>query len=90
VSATVRSGAGFAVLRLMDYPAWRVTVNGDAIKTRPRRDDGLMTIPVASGESQIEVRYGPTPDVWAGRILSLVAAVLWIALAASWRCKQLS
>ena len=90
VSATVRSGAGFAVLRLMDYPSWRVTVNAETLSGRPRRDDGLMTIPVASGESRIEVRYGPTPDVWAGRILSLLAAVLWIALAASWRRKQLS
>jgi len=32
------------------------------------------------------VRYAATPDVWAGRILSLLAAVLWIGLAAlRWR-----
>ena len=76
MSATVRSGAGFAVLRVMDYPAWRVTVNGAPVNSRPRRDDGLMVVPVAAGISQIEVRYGATPDVWAGRILSLVAASL--------------
>ena len=82
ITATLRSGAGFAVLRLMDYPAWRVTANGARLDARPRRDDGLMTIPVAAGVSQIDVRYGPTPDVWAGRILTLVAAFLWIGLAA--------
>jgi hypothetical protein len=81
MSATVRSGAGFAVLRVMDYPAWRVTVNGARVDARPRRDDGLMTVPVAEGTSEIEVRYGATPDVWAGRVLSLMAAILWIGLA---------
>ena len=86
MSAAVRSGAGFAVLRVMDYPAWRVTVNGARVDARPRREDGLMTIPIAAGTSEIEVRYAATPDVWAGRILSLLAAVLWIGLAAlRWR-----
>jgi hypothetical protein len=79
--ATVRSGAGFAVLRVMDYPAWRVTVNGAWVNSRPRRDDGLMAVPVAAGVSEIEVRYGATPDVWAGRVLSLAAAILWLGLA---------
>ena len=82
MSATLRSAAGFAVLRVMDYPAWRVTVNGAPVDTRPRRDDGLMAVPVAAGVSQIEVRYGATRDVWAGRILSLAAAILWLGLAA--------
>jgi len=81
MSATVRSGAGFAVMRVMDYPAWRVTVNGKPVNARPRRDDGLLAIPLAAGVSQIEVRYGPTLDVWAGRILSLVAAILWLGMA---------
>ena len=85
MSATVRSGAGFAVLRVMDYPAWRVTVNGAPVDSRPRRDDGLMVVPVAAGVSQIDVRYGATPDVWAGRILSLAAAILWLGLAARQR-----
>jgi hypothetical protein len=83
MSATVHSGAGFAVLRLMAYPAWRVTVNGARVEARPPRDDGLMTIPIAAGISEIEVRYAATRDVWAGRILSLLAAVLWIGLAAN-------
>jgi hypothetical protein len=85
MSATVRSGAGFAVLRVMDYPAWRVTVNGAPVDSRPWRDDGLMVVPVAAGVSQIDVRYGATPDVWAGRILSLAAAILWLGLAARQR-----
>ena len=90
MSATLRSGAGFAILQVMDYPAWRVTVNGAPANSRPRRDDGLMVVPVAAGVSRIEVRYGATPDVWAGRILSLTAAILWLGLAAKAAAQQLS
>ena len=90
MSVTVRSAPGFAVLRVMDYPAWRVTVNGAAVESRPKRDDGLMVVPVAAGVSGIEVRYGATPDVWAGRVLSLLAAFLWIWLAARGRRQRIS
>jgi hypothetical protein len=82
MSARIRSDGGFAVLRVMDYPAWHVSVNGARVDTRPRRDDGLMTIPIAAGISEIDVRYGTTSDEWMGRVLTLVAAVLWIVLAA--------
>jgi hypothetical protein len=90
MSATIQSGAGFAVLRLMDYPAWRVSVNGAPSNARPRREDGLMTLPLAAGTSEIEVRYGATKDVWLGRFLSLIAVVLWVGLAAFRRSQQVS
>jgi len=90
MSATVRSGAGFAVLRVMDYPAWQVRVNGAPVDARPRRDDGLMVVPVAAGAAQIAVRYGATRDVWAGRVLSLAAAIIWVGLSARGRRQQLS
>jgi len=90
MSATVRSGGGFAVLRVMDYPAWRVTVNGAGVDARPRRDDGLMVVPVAAGVSEIAVRYVATRDVWAGRILSLAGAILWLWLAARQRRQRIS
>jgi hypothetical protein len=75
----------FAVLRLMDYPAWQVRLYGQSIQTRPHRDDGLMTIPVAAGRSQIDVQYTATSDVWAGRILSLLSLILLLALTISCR-----
>jgi len=90
MSATVRSDAGYAVLRVMDYPAWRVSVNGAPANARPRREDGLMTIPIGAGTSVIEVRYGATRDVWLGRFLSLIAVVLWIGLAALRRRQRVS
>ena len=77
--------AAFAVLRLMDYPAWQVRLNGQQIQTRPHRDDGLMTIPIAAGHSQIDVQYVATSDVWTGRILSLFSLILLLALTLSRR-----
>ncbi|GGH16567.1 hypothetical protein GCM10011586_38490 [Silvibacterium dinghuense] len=66
----------FAVLRLMDYPAWNVLRNGQPVTDRPRRDDGLMVIPIPAGRSEIDVRYGLTKDMWGGRSLSLISLVL--------------
>src|SRR5882757_3361981 len=64
--------AGYAIFRLMDYPAWTVRRNGAEIAQRPRRDDGLLTIAVPQGQSQIDIRWNTTPDIWIGRTLSLL------------------
>ena len=42
---------GYAVLRLMDYPSWQVTVDGKPATGRPIREDGLMAVPVTGGKS---------------------------------------
>ena len=65
--------SGYAVLRLMDYPAWRVFVDGSKILSRPLREDGLMAVPVMAGDHTIEVQWSATRDVVAGRVLSAVA-----------------
>jgi hypothetical protein len=70
----------YAVLRLVDYPAWRVRLNGQLVTTRPRRDDGLMVIPTPAGASTIDVRYAATPDVWCGRFISLISLLIVILL----------
>jgi hypothetical protein len=69
--------AGYAVFRLMDYPAWTVRRNGIEVAQRPRRDDGLLTIPVPQGRSQIDIRWRITPDVWIGRALSLLGLCIF-------------
>jgi hypothetical protein len=62
--------SGYAVLRLMDYPSWRVSVDGGQIVSRPLREDGLMAVPVTPGRHTIEVQWTATRDVVAGRVLS--------------------
>jgi hypothetical protein len=71
---------GFAVLRLMDYPAWRVTRNGSVPVGIRRNENGWMAIPVEAGENRIDVRWRTTGDTWAGIGLSLGAVAITLAL----------
>jgi 6-pyruvoyl-tetrahydropterin synthase-like protein len=64
---------GYAVLRLMDYPSWRVTVDGQPVNSRPLREDGLMAVPMNAGSHVVEVRWAATRDVVAGRAVSTIA-----------------
>ncbi|MGO9302978.1 MAG: 6-pyruvoyl-tetrahydropterin synthase-related protein [Candidatus Korobacteraceae bacterium] len=67
------------VLRLMNYPAWRVEVNGSAVA--PQSDDptGRMVIAVPGGRSEVDVRFIRTPDRWLGDGLSLAALLFLCA-----------
>ena len=71
---------GYAVLRLMDYPAWQVSANKHLVIDRPHREDGLLTLPIAAGSTAVEIHYGSTPDVYAGRSLSLLS----LSVLAAW------
>jgi hypothetical protein len=79
IQATVEH-PGFLILRLRSYPAWRVAVNGRSVGTLPRRDDGLMAVPVPQGEVDLVVDWATTPDVIAGRWLTALAVLLLIGL----------
>ena len=65
-------------LRLVDYPAWRVTINGSAAKARPREAIGQMLIDVPAGSSRVEVIFGRTADRWWGGVVSIAAAMAWL------------
>jgi hypothetical protein len=74
--------AGFLILRLRTYPAWRVRLNGRTIYDLPRREDGLMAVPVPQGPVDLAVDWTTTPDVRAGRWLSGLAVLTITALCA--------
>ena len=71
---------GFLILRLRSYPAWRVAVNDRLVNDLPRRDDGLIAVPVPQGPIDLTVDWTTTPDVLAGRWLSALAALLFTGL----------
>lgn len=73
---------GYAVLRLLDYPAWRILLDGKHVLSPSPRPDGLVTLPVTAGENRIDIRYGTTADVWAGRGISITALAVLLVLAA--------
>jgi hypothetical protein len=66
----------FLILRLRSFPAWRIAVNGYPVASPPRRDDGLIVVPVWPGTLVLTVDWTTTPDVIAGRWLSALAALL--------------
>jgi hypothetical protein len=68
------------VLRLVSYPAWRIRVNGQLQTALPKRDDGLIVVPVPQGAVDVTVDWTRSPDVVAGRWVSAVSVLLLIAL----------
>ena len=74
--------AGYLILRLRSYPAWRVRVNGQIVTNLPRREDGLMAVPVPQGPVNLTVDWTTTADVVAGRWISGLALLLITALCA--------
>ena len=62
VAATL-AHAGYLVLRLRSYPAWRVRVNGGPSAALPLREDGLLAVPVPQGPVNMSVDWTTTPDI---------------------------
>jgi hypothetical protein len=65
-------------LRLLDYPAWRVEVNGREIAQERADDYDQMIVPLGAGESGVWVRYTRTRDRTLGGVItaaSLLAAM---------------
>jgi hypothetical protein len=79
--ATAVSRAGYLVLRLRRYPAWRITVNGRPAVNLPKRTDGLIAVPVPQGPIDLQVDWTTTGDVIAGHWLSGLSLIWLIALA---------
>jgi len=70
-------------LRLLNYPVWRVTVNGKQVA--PERPDDLneMLVPITAGKSEIQVCYVRTRDQTAGIALSIFSLLISAGLLAS-------
>jgi hypothetical protein len=71
------SQPGQLVLRLFNYPAWRVEVNGQMVATTTRSVTGQMLIPVQAGENRVQIRFTRTWDRKLGGIVSAVTALLF-------------
>jgi hypothetical protein len=64
------------VLRLFNYPAWKVEVNGQSVAAESRDVTGQVMIPVQAGENRVHVKFTRTWDRMAGAVLSLATAVI--------------
>jgi hypothetical protein len=68
------------VLRLFNYPAWRVTVNGHEVTTAMRDVTGQMLIPVKAGQNRVQIAFTRTWDRTLGAIVSGVTALFMAGL----------
>lgn len=73
--------AGLLILNLRNYPAWRISLNGQIVAATTEPAYGLAAVPIQQGPASITADWTTTPDVWIGRIFSTVGLLL---LAAVW------
>jgi hypothetical protein len=69
-------------IRLLDYPAWRVEVNGQSVTPQSRNGTGQMILPLPAGRARIRLSFKRTLDRDLGNVLSGVSA--FALLAALW------
>jgi len=69
------------MLRLLNYPIWKVMLNGAQISPLTQPETGQIIVPVPQGHSKVEVRYRRTWDRTAGSIISLAACLLLMEMA---------
>jgi hypothetical protein len=72
--------AGYLILRLRTYPAWRITVNGQPAGPLVSRDDGLTAVPVQQGRVDLDADWATTPDVITGRWITGLTLLVLTAL----------
>jgi len=67
-------------LRLLDYPAWRVQVNGAPVVPEHAEDSGQIIVPAPAGESRVTARFIRTGDRTLGGLISAATLVLLLVL----------
>jgi len=69
-------------IRLLDYPGWRVEVNGRSVKPQSPETTAQMILPLSPGTHHIQIKFVRTTDRILGgcvSLLSLLAAVLLLS-----------
>jgi hypothetical protein len=68
-------------MRLLNYPAWRVEVNGQAVTPESAETTAQMILPLSAGTHRITVSFGRTRDRILGGVISMVALLAFLLLA---------
>jgi hypothetical protein len=89
-SFTVETGEpGEVVLRLFNYPAWKVEVNGRATATGTRAVTGQMVIPLSAGTDHVRIVFARTEDRRSGGIVS-ATTMAGVSLVCYWMRNRLT
>ncbi len=70
------SAADNLALRLLNYPAWRVEVNGRQVQASAREGTGQMLVPVEAGANRVQISFARTWDRSLGGWISIIALIL--------------
>ncbi len=74
--AAEMSGADELVVKLLNYPAWRVEVNGREVRAGTREVTGQMLVPVEAGRNAVMIDLRPTGDRRVGLGISILTLLL--------------
>jgi hypothetical protein len=66
-------------LRLLNYPGWRVRVDGQTVSPGEAPETAQMLIALPAGRHQVEIQFTNTWDRIAGAIISAIFAILLAA-----------
>ncbi len=69
------------VVRLFNYPAWEVSVNGKVVGSASTEATGLMSLPISRGENDVRIRFRRSNDRIIGMIISLISLLI---IAGAW------
>jgi hypothetical protein len=67
-------------LRVLNYPAWRVEVNGARVVPENNGDTAQMVVAVPAGASEVTVVFGRTWDRTVGGVVSILSILFAAAL----------
>jgi hypothetical protein len=84
IFAAKANSPGKLVLRLFNYPSWRAQVNGRPVQTEATTHTGLMIVPIAAGQSRVEINFVEGWDRKIGLLCSLLALTVMIVWFALW------
>jgi hypothetical protein len=73
-------------VRLFNYPAWRVEVNGRVVSAETQETTGIMIVPLDAGENAVTISFIRTWDRMAGGVISALAFFL-VAAVSLWQIR---
>jgi hypothetical protein len=66
-------------VRLLNYPGWKVQVDGGTVSPDAAPETAQMLVAIAAGVHQVEVQFTSTWDRTAGAMISAIFAILLAA-----------
>jgi hypothetical protein len=68
------------VLRVLNYPAWRATVNGTAVRPSHAKETEQMIVPIPAGESKVRIDFTRTRDRMLGGWISTASLIASLSI----------